>query len=114
MSLDGMYDLQLMELASRDDKDSRKFLSGLANRINEDLPGSSVVKHRWLKMNDLTNEYLSSSLNRIARSSMKRVELFPVLWDIYRCRLGIPGKAFWLHSAPPVAIAPPSIRICLV
>lgn len=79
MSLDGMYDLQLVELARRDDKDSRKFLSWLANPINENPSGSSVVKHRWLKMNDLTNEYLSSSLNRIARSSMKRVELFPAL-----------------------------------
>jgi exonuclease 3'-5' domain-containing protein 1 len=99
MSLDGMYDLQLMKLASRDDKEDRKFLSGLENCINEDLPGSSVVKHRWLKMNDSTNKYLSSSLNRIARPSMKRIELFPALWNIYRGRLGIPGKAFWLHSA---------------
>jgi hypothetical protein len=29
---------------------------------------------------------------------MSRIELFLALWNIYRCRIGVPGKAFWLHS----------------
>ncbi|KAH7182368.1 uncharacterized protein B0J16DRAFT_373012 [Fusarium flagelliforme] len=69
VSLSGMYDLQLMELASREEGQSKKFLAGLAN--------------------------LGHAPNR----SMRRVEMFPVLWKIYRRRLGKPGEAFWLAHA---------------
>ncbi|KAF5699109.1 3' 5' exonuclease [Fusarium mundagurra] len=66
VSLGGMYDLQLMELASRDDKKDRKLLSGVAKCIDEDLPNSRVAKHRWLKTNDSINKYLFSSQGHIA------------------------------------------------
>ncbi|KAI1066686.1 hypothetical protein LB507_011631 [Fusarium sp. FIESC RH6] len=109
MSLDGMYDLQLMELASRDDKDSRKFLSGLANCINTDLPGSSVVEHRLLKMNDSTNKYLSSSLHRIARADSaclaRPFGFIPRVWNLVsECKLpkkntGKHGRQDWGPSS---------------
>ncbi|KAI5456804.1 hypothetical protein BGZ63DRAFT_366565, partial [Mariannaea sp. PMI_226] len=77
----------------------RQLLPGLTNCIDEDLPSSSVAKRRWLKTNDSNNKYLFGSRGHIAHQSMKRVELFPALWSIYRSRLGVPGEAFWLSSA---------------
>ncbi|KAM0540539.1 hypothetical protein ACHAPJ_013587 [Fusarium lateritium] len=99
VSLDGMYDLQLMELASRDDGQSKKFLAGLAKCIDQDVPDTNTAKRRWLQPDDSTNLHLFNSLGHVPRQSVKRVELFPAMWKVYRRKLGPPSKAFWLRSA---------------
>ncbi|KAF4957603.1 hypothetical protein FSARC_11242 [Fusarium sarcochroum] len=99
VSLDGMYDLQLMELASRDNGQSKKFLAGLAKCIDQDIPSTNNTKRRWLQPDDSTNMHLFNSLGHVPRQSMNRVELFPALWKVYRRKLGVPHQAFWLRSA---------------
>ncbi|KAJ4110258.1 hypothetical protein NW768_012018 [Fusarium equiseti] len=99
VSLGGIYDLQLMELASRAEGKSKKFLSGLAKCIDIDVPSTDETKLRWLQPDAATNMHLFNSLGHAPNRSMRRVEMFPVLWKIYRRRLGRPGEAFWLSHA---------------
>ncbi|KAH7024166.1 hypothetical protein EDB80DRAFT_770824 [Ilyonectria destructans] len=94
LSLDGMYDLQLMELASRDMKESKKYLAGLAKCIDRDIPSTNPTKQCWLQPNDSTNMHLFNSLGHVTRDTMRQVELFPSLWSVYRRKLGQPGQAF--------------------
>ncbi|KAH7190145.1 hypothetical protein DER44DRAFT_844821 [Fusarium oxysporum] len=98
VSLDGMWDIQLLELASRDDGQSKKFLAGFTKCI-EQLPSSNSAKARWLKPDDSTNLHFFNSLGHVPRQSMKRVEMFPSLWSVYRRRLGTPNNMVWLHFA---------------
>ncbi|CAH0031162.1 unnamed protein product [Clonostachys rhizophaga] len=97
VSLDGMYDLQLMELASRDYQHSKKHLAGFAKCVDQDVPKSNTTKSRWLQPDDSTNMHLFNSLGHVP--SMKRIELYPALWAVYRHRLSKPGQAFWLSFA---------------
>ncbi|KAJ4011833.1 hypothetical protein NW752_004233 [Fusarium irregulare] len=99
VSLGGMYDLQLMELASREEGKSKKFLSGLVKCIDIDIPSTDATKLRWLQPDVTTNMHMSNSLAHAPNRSMRRVEMFPVLWKVYRQRLGRPGEAFWLATA---------------
>jgi exonuclease 3'-5' domain-containing protein 1 len=99
VSLGGMYDLQLMELASREEGQSKKFLSGLAKCIDIDVPSTDATKLRWLQPDTTTNMHIFNSLGHAPNRSMRRVEMFPILWKIYRRRLGKPGEAFWLAHA---------------
>jgi len=96
ISLGGMYDLQLMELASREEGQSKKFLAGLAKCIDQDIPTTDTTKIRWLQSDGNTNMHLFNSLGHAPNRSMRRVEMFPILWKIYRRRLSKPGEAFWL------------------
>uniref|UniRef100_A0A8H7K8N0 3'-5' exonuclease domain-containing protein n=1 Tax=Bionectria ochroleuca TaxID=29856 RepID=A0A8H7K8N0_BIOOC len=97
VSLDGMYDLQLMELASRNGRHSKKHLAGFAKCVDQDVPKSNTTKSRWLQPDDTTNMHLFNSLGYFP--SMKRIELYPALWAVYRYRLSKPWQAFWLSSA---------------
>ncbi|KAF5667454.1 3' 5' exonuclease [Fusarium heterosporum] len=99
LSLGGIYDLQLMELASRDDGKSKKFLAGFAKCVDQDIPGSNDAKLRWLTPSISTNMHMFNSLGHVTRHSMRRVELFSVLWAIYRHKLARAYQAFWLASA---------------
>lgn len=98
VSLEGMCDLQLMELASRDDGESKKFLAGFAKCINEDVPSTNTAKVRWLTPGDTTNMHMFNSAGHVSRKTMRRVELFPTLWAVYRRKLDAPSQAFWLAS----------------
>ncbi|KAG8664425.1 hypothetical protein FPOAC2_13372 [Fusarium poae] len=99
VSLGNMYDLQLMELASRDDGQSKKFLAGLSQCIVQDIPDSNIVKRRWLQSDDSTDMYLFNSRGHVPRQSRRRFELFPALWAVYRRKLGLPGELVWLRFA---------------
>lgn len=99
VSLGGMYDLQLMELASREEGKSKKLLSGLAKCIDIDVPSTDATKLRWPQPDATTNLRMFNSLGHAPNRSMRRVEMFPVLWKVYRRRLGKPGEAFWLTEA---------------
>ncbi|KAH7230897.1 hypothetical protein BKA59DRAFT_504525 [Fusarium tricinctum] len=81
VSLGNMYDLQLMELASRDDRQSKKFLAGLRKCVKQDISDSNIVKRR------------------VPRQSRRHVELFPALWTVYRRKLGVPSELVWLRFA---------------
>ncbi|EWZ78753.1 hypothetical protein BFJ63_vAg14362 [Fusarium oxysporum f. sp. narcissi] len=99
ISLAGIYDLQLMELASRKEGQSMKFLSGLAKCIDQDIPNSNDKKIRWLNPEDIINLHLYNTLGHVPNSSMKRVEMFPTLWSVYKRKLTSPKNAVWLHLA---------------
>ncbi|RFN52406.1 putative 3 -5 exonuclease protein [Fusarium flagelliforme] len=99
VSLGGIYDLQLMELASREDGKSKRLLSGLAKCVDIDVPNSDATKLRWVQPNATTNLHMFNSLGHALNRSIRRVEMFPILWKIYRRRLGKPGEAFWLAHA---------------
>jgi exonuclease 3'-5' domain-containing protein 1 len=99
ISLAGIYDLQLMELASRKEGQSMKFLSGLAKCIDQDIPSSNDTKIRWLTPEDTSNLHLYNTFGHVPNSSMKRVEMFPILWSVYKRKLSRPKNAVWLHLA---------------
>jgi exonuclease 3'-5' domain-containing protein 1 len=77
--LGGTCDLQLKELASRNDEVSKKFLAGFAKCIDEDVSSTNAAKVRWLTPGDTTNMHMFNSLGRVHRKTMRRVELFPAL-----------------------------------
>ncbi|KAH6972717.1 hypothetical protein BKA56DRAFT_592731 [Ilyonectria sp. MPI-CAGE-AT-0026] len=97
--LGGMYDLQLMELASRGSKLSKKYLAGLTKCVDQDIPSTKTTKSRWLQPGDTSNMHLFNSLGHVSRDTMMRIERFPPLWAVYRRKLGRPGQAFWLNAA---------------
>ncbi|KAI0116226.1 hypothetical protein F4776DRAFT_315616 [Hypoxylon sp. NC0597] len=99
ISLDGIRDLQLMELASRDAIQSKKYVAGLAKCVEQDLPKSNEARKRWLDTTNV-NEYRTfNAIGHAPRWSMKRVELFPALWGAYYARLRRPAQAFWLAQS---------------
>ncbi|OTA52918.1 hypothetical protein K449DRAFT_470249 [Hypoxylon sp. EC38] len=99
VSLAGIRDLQLMELASRDDEQSKKYVAGFAKCVEKDIPKSNEAKKRWLDTNNV-NEYRAfNAIGHAPRWSMKRVELFPTLWGTYYARLRRPAQAFWLAQS---------------
>ncbi|KAI1770996.1 hypothetical protein F4818DRAFT_445646 [Hypoxylon cercidicola] len=99
ISLDGIRDLQLMELASRDFKQSKKYVAGFAKCVDTDIPKSNEVRKRWLESDNVDESPLFNILGHAPRSSMRRVEVLPTLWSIYNARLHMPGKAFWLAES---------------
>ena len=100
VKLAGIHDLQLTELASRDRKESKKHIAGLAKCVEQDVvPPSNEVRKRWLETSNVDEYHMFNVLGHAPRSSIKRVELFPTLWRIYRSRLQRAGEMFWLAQA---------------
>ncbi|KAI1139156.1 hypothetical protein F5Y05DRAFT_339988 [Hypoxylon sp. FL0543] len=99
VSLDGIRDLQLMELASRDAKQSKKYVAGLNKCVDHDIASSNEARTRWLDANKGTQYHTFNTIGHAPRWSMKRVELFPALWDAYYARLRRPSQAFWLAQS---------------
>ncbi|KAF9767146.1 hypothetical protein IL306_000346 [Fusarium sp. DS 682] len=97
VSLAGIHDLQLMELASRKDGESKKFLSGLQKCINQDLPSSNMEKIRRLNTEETTNMHLYNTFGHNPNGSMRRIEIFPELWSVYNRRLSREKNSVWLH-----------------
>ncbi|KAK2669516.1 Ribonuclease H superfamily [Fusarium oxysporum f. sp. vasinfectum] len=52
MSLGGVHDIQLLELASRKDGQQKKFLSGLTSCIEQDISNEDPGKIRWHNPDD--------------------------------------------------------------
>ncbi|XXH01927.1 hypothetical protein Hte_008289 [Hypoxylon texense] len=99
ISLDGIQDLQLMELASRDAEQSKKYIAGLAKCVETGIPRSNEVRKRWFESENIDKYHLSNVLGHASRSSMYRIELFPTLWNTYHERLRRPREAFWLAQS---------------
>lgn len=59
ISLDGVQDLQLMELATR--KRSKKYVSGLAKCIEKESPASAAKKREWKRQKENTGRLFDPS-----------------------------------------------------
>ncbi|KAM0297101.1 hypothetical protein ACHAPM_009970 [Fusarium culmorum] len=99
ISLAGIFDVQLMELASRTKGHSMKFFAGLAKCIDRDISNSNDRKIRWLNPAQPSNLYVHNTVGHAPKWVMRRVEMFPVLWSFYKQKLDRPKKAMWLHLA---------------
>lgn len=95
LSLGGIQDLQLMELASRHAKQSKKYVTGLAKCIETEIPESNEVRKRWFESSNVDEYHAFNILGHTPRPSMYRVELFPPLWNTYNERLRQPKNEFW-------------------
>ncbi|KAI6082221.1 hypothetical protein F4821DRAFT_247568 [Hypoxylon rubiginosum] len=99
ISLNGIRDLQLMELASREAKQSKKYVKGLVKCVEQDLSLSNEIRQRWLGTDNVDEYRISNILGRAPRSSVKRIEMFPALWEVYYAKLRRPAQAFWLAQS---------------
>ncbi|QPC78002.1 hypothetical protein HYE68_008754 [Fusarium pseudograminearum] len=99
ISLAGIYDIQLMELASRKEGQSMKFLAGLAKCIDRDISNSNDRKIRWLNPAQPSYLYVHNNIGHAPKYIMRRVEMFPVLWSLYKQKLDRPKNVMWLHLA---------------
>ncbi|CAF3433565.1 unnamed protein product [Fusarium graminearum] len=99
ISLASIYDIQLMELASRKEGQYMKFLAGLAKCIDRDIFNSNDRKIRWLNPAQPSNLHVHNTMGHAPKYIMRRVEMFPVLWSLYKQELDRPKNAMWLHLA---------------
>ena len=106
ISVDGIKDLQLMELARRGH--SKNFVAGLARCIEMDSPVSSAAKSEWQRMKeDASKIYDPKKGGRrgafngrplkpeIMQYCAGGVALLPGLYDFYSAKLSRPGQRFW-------------------
>ena len=97
INLRGVLDIQLMELASRADK---TYLAGFDKCVCQDLPSSEPNSFPRSPKSQADGDSGSVATNgNHCSTTLRRVEMFPALWTIYRGRLSSPGEAFWLRSA---------------
>ena len=88
ISVDGIKDLQLMELAYR--TGSREFVSSLANCVEKERSTSAVENGERHKV--FTKRSLKSD---IAEYCKQNVVLLPALFDVYNTKLRLPEGTFW-------------------
>jgi exonuclease 3'-5' domain-containing protein 1 len=106
ISVDGIKDLQLMELATR--KGSKDFVAGLAKCIEKDSPVSTAAKAEWQRTKEgasrlydpkkggryeIFNERPMRS--EIVQYCARDVALLPGLYNVYNAKLRLPGENFW-------------------
>ncbi|CAJ2512600.1 Uu.00g007190.m01.CDS01 [Anthostomella pinea] len=96
ISLDGIRDLQLMELASRNAKQHKKYLTRFTKCVDHDIPSSNDVRKRWQDTSNVDDYHVFNVLGHAPRSTMKRVEIYPTLYSIYYAKLHLSREAFWL------------------
>ncbi|KAI9782812.1 MAG: hypothetical protein M1839_004563 [Geoglossum umbratile] len=98
ISVNGIHDLQLMELATRNF--SKRYVNGLAKCIERDSAMSGVKKREWRRIKDSTNRLYDPSkggrfeifndrplLPEIIRYCAQDVVVLPELWLRYNGRL---------------------------
>ncbi|KAI9689715.1 MAG: hypothetical protein M1822_009596 [Bathelium mastoideum] len=106
ISVNGVIDLQLLELATR--KGSKEFVAGLAKCIRNDSPVSAALKTAWRETKDTVSclydpkrggryEVFNERPVRqdLVQYCASDVELLPTLWEAYGARLRMPGKGCW-------------------
>lgn len=106
ISVDGIKDLQVMELATR--KGSKDFVAGLAKCIEIDSPVSIAAKAEWQRTKEgasrlydpkkggryeIFNERPMRS--EIVQYCARDVALLPGLYNVYNAKLRLPGEKFW-------------------
>jgi exonuclease 3'-5' domain-containing protein 1 len=106
ISVDGIKDLQLMELAFR--TGSRKFVSGLAKCIEKESPISTAAKTEWRLTKERCRRLFAPEKGgrydvfnerplkpEIIQYCKQDVALLPGLYGVYSAKLRQPGQAFW-------------------
>ena len=106
ISIDGVQDLQLMELATR--KGSKDFVAGLAKCIEIESPISAPAKAEWQRAKEVGRQLFDPKKGgryeifnerpmkpEIIRYCAGDVALLPGLYNVYNARLCLPGQAFW-------------------
>lgn len=107
ITLDGIVDIQLMELATRDG--SREFVRGLATCVRNDSPLSAEEKLRWQESNEfrkmifcpeadgcLTEQYMETTLHtEIKDHCAYSLVVLSRLYDVYNARLEQGATKFW-------------------
>ncbi|KAJ5115574.1 hypothetical protein N7526_011455 [Penicillium atrosanguineum] len=104
--VNGIIDLQLLELATRDY--SKDFLAGLAKCIESNTRLSGTAKKLWQLTKDTGKRlydpqqggryevFNERPLNReLLLYCRQDVELLPSLWELYSCKLRVPTNGFW-------------------
>jgi exonuclease 3'-5' domain-containing protein 1 len=109
ISLNGVKDVQLMELACRPGPDaSKKYLAGLAKCVAKDSVWSDAQKEAWRrvkqgtaalfdsKTHDGPNAFNKRPLDKdVERYCTQDVTVLPGLYNIYDKKLRRPGESFW-------------------
>lgn len=106
ISVDGIKDLQLMELATR--KGSKDLLAGLVKCIEQDSSVSIAAQAEWQGAQEGASRlYRHEKGDRyeifnerpmrpeIVEYCARKVALLPGLYKTYHAKLNLPGEAFW-------------------
>ncbi|KAJ4388149.1 hypothetical protein N0V93_008755 [Gnomoniopsis smithogilvyi] len=101
LSVAGIHDLQLMELATRPWPASNRYISGLSRCIERDLAAVSTLKVDWLRIKQAGEQLWSPEKGgryevfnerplrpEIIKYCAQDVTLLPQLWELYKKRLG--------------------------
>ena len=104
--LDGVQDLQLMELATRGE--CKRRVTGLAKCIEYDSGISATEKAEWQQIKETGTRLFSPEKGgryqvfnerplrpEIVNYCVKDVMLLPKLYEVYRSKLRPPGQRFW-------------------
>ncbi|KAJ5771461.1 uncharacterized protein N7511_003512 [Penicillium nucicola] len=104
--VNGIIDLQLLELATRDY--SKDFLAGLAKCIQNNKSLSDSAKKTWHLAKEIGKRLFDPQLGgryevfnerplkpEILIYCRQDVELLPSLWELYSCKLRVPTNGFW-------------------
>lgn len=105
ISVDGIKDLQLMELATR--KGSKDFVAGLAKCIEKNSPVSTAAKAEWQRTKEGASRLYDprkggryeifnerSTRSEIVQYCARDVALLPGLYNVYNAKLRLPGENF--------------------
>ncbi|OBT72183.1 hypothetical protein VF21_10532 [Pseudogymnoascus sp. 05NY08] len=100
VSLAGIHDIQLMELATRTRPRSKKFLHGLARCITSDLSLGAYEQRRWMEAKSRGKRLFAPELGGsyevfnerpvgedVALYCTQDVQYMPALWGFYEARL---------------------------
>ena len=106
ISVDGIKDLQLMELATR--KGSKDFVAGLAKCIEKESPVSAAAKEEWQRTKEGASRLFDPKKGgryeifndrpmkpEIIQYCARDVALLPGLYNVYNAKLCLPGEGLW-------------------
>ncbi|KAK4544147.1 hypothetical protein LTR36_004645 [Oleoguttula mirabilis] len=116
ISVAGIVDLQLMELASR--RGSRDFVAGLAKCIGNDVAVSAAAKAEWQRTKDTGSRLFDPNKGgryevfnerplrlQIQRYCAQDVVLLPALHGVYEAKLHVAGQEFWQGMVEDATVA---------
>lgn len=113
ISLAGVQDLQLMELAANIDGNyPRRYVSGLSKCIEKDLPVTPELKREWLRVKTETKRLFNSAIedgqnvfdkrpldSQTIKYCCQDVVYLAELWKVYATKICKPGgvSSFWRY-----------------
>jgi len=106
ISVNGIQDLQLMELATR--KGSKDIVAGLAKCIENESPISAAAKEEWRRTKEGASQLFEPKKGgryeifndrpikpEIIEYCARDVALLPGLYNVYNAKLRLPREAIW-------------------